>query len=336
LVDLTPFGIGMGKEVAVALEDAGIVLNANTIPYDKSTPFRPSGLRMGTPALTTMGMKESEMKDVGMWIAKVVKDYKNKELQNILMERVEGKSIPESTVLIFWEGTDTFKTKDAKEFFARLQEEKYAQAFDVLEGAKLGGWILAEVAARGGKMAPQAVQYLVDHVRGDMWRLHSLIDQLVAYGTELSPALPCEGREVTMEDVRQFVSEKADDNIFNLVDAILGKQPKRVFAMIEEQYNKGEDSGYIFAMILRQCRILLELRDMFERDDAMTSEGMAKKLALHPFVVKKSLPLVKRYSRVALEQMFQDLLSIDIQTKTGQGDQSMLVDMFVGKMAIRN
>jgi glycine hydroxymethyltransferase len=80
LLDLTSLGIGKGKDVAVALEEAGIIMNCNTIPYDPSTPFRPSGLRLGTPALTTMGMKENEMQDIGKWISDVIKDYGNKEL----------------------------------------------------------------------------------------------------------------------------------------------------------------------------------------------------------------------------------------------------------------
>lgn len=68
---------GSGKPLAVALEKAGIVMNANTIPYDPSTPFRPSGLRLGTPALTTQGMKESEMKEVGELINTVITNYNN-------------------------------------------------------------------------------------------------------------------------------------------------------------------------------------------------------------------------------------------------------------------
>ncbi|PIZ80715.1 serine hydroxymethyltransferase, partial [Candidatus Pacearchaeota archaeon CG_4_10_14_0_2_um_filter_31_10] len=51
---------GFGKDVAVALEEAGIVTNANSIPFDTSTPFKPSGVRLGTSALTTRGMKENE------------------------------------------------------------------------------------------------------------------------------------------------------------------------------------------------------------------------------------------------------------------------------------
>ena len=61
LIDLTPLGIS-GREAQDRLEQAGIIVNRNTIPYDTRSPFDPSGIRIGTPALTTRGMKEREMK----------------------------------------------------------------------------------------------------------------------------------------------------------------------------------------------------------------------------------------------------------------------------------
>ena len=73
--------MGMGKEAAVALEEAGIITNCNTIPYDPSTPFRPSGVRIGTPILTTRGMKESEMQIVGKYMADVLNNLNDKELR---------------------------------------------------------------------------------------------------------------------------------------------------------------------------------------------------------------------------------------------------------------
>lgn len=72
---------GMGKECADALEESGIVTNANTIPFDPSTPFRPSGIRLGTPVLTTRGMGESEMKEIGEYIAKILNNLKDINLR---------------------------------------------------------------------------------------------------------------------------------------------------------------------------------------------------------------------------------------------------------------
>lgn len=90
LADLTAYGVGMGKLIAEALEDAGICLNANSIPYDPSTPFKPSGIRMGTPMLTTRGMKEAEMKQVGEWIAAVIKDKDNSVLREKIRDDVKA------------------------------------------------------------------------------------------------------------------------------------------------------------------------------------------------------------------------------------------------------
>jgi glycine hydroxymethyltransferase len=71
LVDLTSKEI-TGKQAEEALDRANITCNKNMIPFDPRTPFNPSGIRLGTPALTTRGMKEDEMKQVGRFIAEVI------------------------------------------------------------------------------------------------------------------------------------------------------------------------------------------------------------------------------------------------------------------------
>ena len=73
LVDLAENGI-TGKDAEDALGRAGITVNKNTIPRETRSPFITSGIRIGTPALTTRGMKEAEMQIIGGWIAEVLKD----------------------------------------------------------------------------------------------------------------------------------------------------------------------------------------------------------------------------------------------------------------------
>ncbi len=67
LVDVTPLGIG-GKLAEETLDKCGITVNKNMIPFDERKPMDPSGIRIGTPALTTRGMQETEMKQIGEWI----------------------------------------------------------------------------------------------------------------------------------------------------------------------------------------------------------------------------------------------------------------------------
>ncbi|HTA22298.1 MAG TPA: serine hydroxymethyltransferase [Terriglobales bacterium] len=71
LVDVFAKGM-LGSEAETALGDAGITVNKNAIPFDTNPPMKPSGIRIGTPALTTRGMKEGEMKQVGRWISEAL------------------------------------------------------------------------------------------------------------------------------------------------------------------------------------------------------------------------------------------------------------------------
>lgn len=80
LIDLTNFGDGFGTQVAFALDVAGIYANRNTIPNEPCSPFYPSGLRIGTPLVTTRGMKEQEMTKIAQWIARVVDHIKAEQL----------------------------------------------------------------------------------------------------------------------------------------------------------------------------------------------------------------------------------------------------------------
>jgi glycine hydroxymethyltransferase len=67
LIDLTNKQV-IGKKAAQALDRAGIVCNYNTVPFDPRKPFSPSGIRLGTPAVTSRGMKEPEMRRIAAWI----------------------------------------------------------------------------------------------------------------------------------------------------------------------------------------------------------------------------------------------------------------------------
>jgi glycine hydroxymethyltransferase len=71
LIDVFAKGM-LGSEAESALGKAGITVNKNAIPFDANPPLKPSGIRIGTPAITTRGMKESEMKQIGRWIAEAL------------------------------------------------------------------------------------------------------------------------------------------------------------------------------------------------------------------------------------------------------------------------
>ncbi len=78
LIDLTNKNVA-GKQAQEALDKAGITCNKNTVPFETRSPMDPSGIRLGTPAITTRGMKEPEMKLIAGWINEVIANWQNEE-----------------------------------------------------------------------------------------------------------------------------------------------------------------------------------------------------------------------------------------------------------------
>ena len=86
LIDVFAKGM-LGSDAEIALHDAGITVNKNAIPFDTNPPLKPSGIRVGTPALTTRGMKEAEMRIVGKWIAEALAERNNPQV----LRRIRGQ-----------------------------------------------------------------------------------------------------------------------------------------------------------------------------------------------------------------------------------------------------
>jgi glycine hydroxymethyltransferase len=90
LVDLTNLGIS-GKEAENQLGEAGIIVNRNTVPFDTRSPFDPSGIRLGTPSITTRGMKEKEMKKIAELIYQTLVLKENPKLINKDVKKICSK-----------------------------------------------------------------------------------------------------------------------------------------------------------------------------------------------------------------------------------------------------
>ena len=89
LVDLTNKGVP-GKVASRALDAAGLVLNCNAVPFDTRKPFDPSGIRLGTAAVTSRGFKEEQMERIGVWLDSIVADPENAALQAKVAEEVRA------------------------------------------------------------------------------------------------------------------------------------------------------------------------------------------------------------------------------------------------------
>ena len=92
LVDLQKKGI-TGKDLEKLLGSVNITVNKNAVPNDPASPFVTSGIRIGTPAVTTRGFKEKEIIQVSNWISNIINDFDNEELQKNIKEEVQNLTI---------------------------------------------------------------------------------------------------------------------------------------------------------------------------------------------------------------------------------------------------
>ena len=103
LVDVTPLGIG-GSVAEETLDKCGITINKNMIPYDERQPMDPSGIRVGTPALTTRGMGADQMKQIGGWINAALSnpedEAKLSTIRGEIKEMCESFPVPAAATLV--------------------------------------------------------------------------------------------------------------------------------------------------------------------------------------------------------------------------------------------
>lgn len=237
---------------------------------------------------------------------------------------INGKGIPESTVLVIWERTGEFKNKTAQGIFKLLSAEKFKEYFPVLTVNEAVSWANQQLTTFGLTADSGAMESLVAGAGADSFVIEQLLLQLKAYKP---------GGIITIADVAQFVEAPADDNIFALVEYFVRGNAKAALSMMRAQYKNGEDENYILLMLIRQARMMLLVADGLMRNEG--PDIMAKKMSLHPFAVKKTIPLVRQFTREQLEKFFLNLSEFDQRMKTGRGDLGLMLDTLAVKLAIQ-
>ncbi|MBU1031912.1 serine hydroxymethyltransferase [Patescibacteria group bacterium] len=120
LVDLRKYGFGLGYQAQYALELAGITMNRNTVPKEAGSAFYPSGIRMGSPALTSRGMKEKDMVRIAGWIKQVLEEIRRHDLPKEQEKRKDFMKVYKQEM-----------SKNKKLKAIRREVEKFAKKFPV-------------------------------------------------------------------------------------------------------------------------------------------------------------------------------------------------------------
>jgi DNA polymerase-3 subunit delta len=239
--------------------------------------------------------------------------FKNKKTKIFaeLADYLKKFSAGEDNIVIFIDEELNTKDKplkaDAKKLFAFLSKQKFVQEFNTLSNLQLLSFIKKETSTYGKEMSAAAATLLINLSAGELWTIASEIKKLSFYGAN---------KIISENDVKELCAGAVSEDIFALTDALSAKNKALALKLLEEQYAAGLSEEYLIAMLIRQFKILLQIRSALDNNLGQTE--MASQLKLHPFVLKKGTSQAKNFSPESLKNCLNELVRLDFSNKTGR------------------
>ncbi|MDD5290356.1 MAG: DNA polymerase III subunit delta [Patescibacteria group bacterium] len=230
---------------------------------------------------------------------------------------LQNLNFPQNEFLIFVEEEADKRTALFK-YLEKNTNEVYE--FETLKGSEMEAWMTKKIAELGLKISRNNIQKISTAVLNDTWLAAQELQKLAAYAGD---------KEISGEEINALVMGRAGDKIFELTDAIVEKDKPAALALLKNQMAGDDSEIRLLSMIIRQFRIMLQIKSMVEAGNALDKYAMGRSLGIHHYAVQKTLPLVKKYSLDELKKIYRKLLEIDVKMKSSRVSKEALLDMFV-------
>ncbi|NOX63929.1 MAG: DNA polymerase III subunit delta [Chloroflexi bacterium] len=232
--------------------------------------------------------------------------------------------VPETTKLAFLEEDRLPARHPLLKAAAALGDDARVERFDAPSprGDELPRWIGRRATRRGVKLGAGVAQDLAAFIGPDLRLIDSELEKLAVYAS---------GRVVTREDVRLLVPYAQQANIFDMVDALGHRKTREAFRLLARLRKEGAHPLYLLTMIVRQHRILLQVKELMSQ--GLDKNAIASTLGLHPYPTGKAMAQARRYTPAQLNRIYDRLLETDVSIKTGQMDANLALDLLVVELA---
>lgn len=223
---------------------------------------------------------------------------------------LEGFSrVPGSTILIFADAIAP-SALEKSELFKTLKETPDAHAYPLpqLVGSELTAWAAGRAQMHGVKISSSLLQNVLAKTGGDSWRIDAELQKLSAYANN---------ETVTQQMIDLLVRAEAQEDIFAFLDALSSGKPAAALKKLSDERLAGTDDFQLFGMLLRQIRLLLQVRSMIDSAPGVTKQEVAQVLGMHPFVAQKMLSEVRSWSTTRLERIHELAAKLDKAMKSG-------------------
>ncbi|BFT73429.1 DNA polymerase III subunit delta [Paenibacillus sp. P36] len=293
------------KEFAVSKFDLSEISLSSVLEDAETLPFMvPKKLVIAKNALFFTGAKES---------TKI--EHHLERLTDYL------KSPAEHTVVVFT--VDADKLDERKKIVKALKDMEAAVPFLSLSPEELQQWVAARARQRGFSFTGEATDQLILYTGGNLQSLSAEIEKISLYVGA--------GSEATTDVIDQLVARSTEQNVFILIEDIVNVRLDRAFVILEELLKQREEPIKIAALIARQFRIMLQVKELSKQ--GYSQQQMASQIGLHPFAVKVAEGQARKYNIEKLSDIMSQLADLDFQMKTGKIDKVLGLEMFLLRLA---
>lgn len=201
----------------------------------------------------------------------------------------------------------------------------YVMYCPLLNDAELVKWIAQKLTPEGLVINRAAERFLLGTIGSDLWALDNELNKLIAYKLRVA-----ESTEITEADIKLLVNYELSQPIFDLTDAIGNRDKARALNILNQQLEQGEAPLYLLAMLNRQFKIILSVRQGL--DNGLNTRQLAEALKLHSYVLQKSVNQARNYNLVTLKSIMGTLVKIDYNFKTGKLPIEMMLDVLIARL----
>lgn len=249
--------------------------------------------------------------------------FSNKRIEEKISEEVKNLEKSED-IILFYEGG---KVDERSILFESLKKNCKCQKFDLLSGLKLKNWLKKEFEKyQQAKIDPRALELLVDYIGNDLWRITNEIKKLVSYRKK---------GIIEEKDVKLLVRPKIETDVFKTIDAISQKNKKLALEFLHKHLEKGDSPLYLLSMINFQFRNLLIVKSRCQSTNDMRMiriNNLSKDLKMHPYVIKKSLWQINKFTLEELKKIYQKIFQVDLNIKTGKIEPETALDLLIAEI----
>lgn len=212
------------------------------------------------------------------------------------------ETLSETSLVIFVSQSPDKRTR----FYKYLSKQAQAEAFPVPQGAELLSWLAKRFQQSQRRISPAAAQMMAYYCAGDVDRLALEVEKLSLI----------EAGEIREEDVARLVSPSPEAKVFKMLDLIGKGTLADVLSELQQLLHSGEEIMMVFAMIVRQLRLLLQVRSLLDR--STSPQEIQRRLKLAPFQVGMLMKQARLFSLQQLRDAYRQLAQMDYQIKTGK------------------